>query len=565
MPAPTPSAVSRRALLARAALGAGALAVAGPLARGAAAALPGGAAALDVDGLRLAQVRVRGPRDAALLAGFDETHAVAGGVVDVLLWPGDEARLRRLGLEHRIVEPRADVRARATGLPVQPGERSAYRRLSDYTTDMVALASQHQGRARLITFPERSLEGRTVLGLEIADDVEAAATDGRPTFWVDGAHHSREWPSSEYSLMFAYDLLESFGTDERVTALLQRVKVVVVPVVNPDGFATSRDAVYATTPLDADVPWAVTGTMTGWRKNRRSFTGLLYGPAGTRSELNLDAHGVDPNRNYPFYWGGEGGGGDPTSQTYGGAEPFSEPEARNIAGLMKAQQVTAYLTNHTYGRLCMRPWGYTTHVSPDGPLQEELGARMCAFTGYRNQIGLSLYPTAGTSRDWSYGALRTLVYTFEHGTSFHPAYASTVPATYADNRRAWLLLAEAAADPAMHVVLTGRAVDATGAAVEGAKVVLSKTFRTPTADRFETGSGYAAYRVVADGGVEETVRSAARTGPDGTFVVHANPSTRPTVLQDGRPAEAWTVTVGGSVRQVVADRGARVPLGDLVV
>ena len=110
---------------------------------------------------------------------------------------------------------------------------------------------------------------------------------------------------------------------------------------------------------------------------------------------------------------------------------------------MKGQQVTAYLTNHTYGRLCMRPWGYTNHPSPDSDFQEDLGAQMCDYTGYSNQIGLSLYPTAGTSRDWSYGALRTIVYTFEHGSVFHPAYGANIPSTYALNRPAWLLLAEA--------------------------------------------------------------------------------------------------------------------------
>jgi hypothetical protein len=364
--------------------------------------------------------------------------------------------------------------------------------------------------------------------------------------------------------MFAHDLLES--REDRVLTLLSKLRIVVVPVVNADGFVTSREAVYATTPLDQDTPWAITGTMTGWRKNRRSYTGALYGPAGTRSELNLDAHGVDPNRNYPFFWGGEGGeGADPQSQTYGGAAPFSEPESRNIASLMKGQQVTAYLTNHTYGRLCMRPWGYTTQPSPDSAFQEELGARMCAFTKYTNQIGLSLYPTAGTSRDWSYGALRTIVYTFEHGSTFHPPYASTVPSTYELNRPAWLLLAEAAADPANHAVVRGRAVRPDGSPAAGEEVVLTKTFNTPTAAQFETSSDYSAYQTISTDGVQETIRTVARTRADGTFAVHCNPSTRPTVVQDGREPEAWTVVVGATTRQVVVDRGDDVDLGGFAV
>lgn len=552
--------LSRRDLLRRGAVTAGALAAA-PVVGGVRPAFGAVApTAVVADNLRYARVWAKTARQAAALASFDDTHAVnADGSAEFLLWPGDQRKLDALGVEYRIFTPAggAGVPAagRPSGLALQPGERKGYRVLADYATDMQALATRYPQQARMITFGEKSLEGRGVFGLEIADDIEAAQTDGRPTFWIDGAHHSREWPSAEYTLMFGYDLLESFGIDARISGLLSKIRVVLVPVVNVDGFVTSREAVYATTPADRDIPWAITGTMTGWRKNRRSYSGALYGPANTRSELNADAHGVDPNRNYPFFWGGEGGeAANPQSQTYGGAGPYSEPESRNIAGGMKATQVTAYLTNHTYGKLCMRPWGFTADPSPDNALQTDLGAAMCAYHKYKNQIGLSLYPTAGTSRDWSYGALRTIVYTFEHGNVFHPEYGANIPSTYAINRPAWLLLAEAAADPANHVVLTGRLVDAAGAPVVG-EITLSKTFKTQTAPEVLAKS---------HGGVEESILSRAVSRPDGTFEIHANPSTRPQTIMFGHPAEAWIVTAAGATRQVVADRGDRVDLGDLV-
>ena len=517
--------------------------------------------AVTADNLSFARVWARTPRQAAALAWFDETHAVhADGSIELLLWPGDRAKLDALGVQYQLFTPRDTApqaaAGRPSGLALQPGERTGYRVLGDYVTDLQALATKYPGQARLIKFPERSLEGRDVYGLEIANDIEAAQTDGRPTFWVDGAHHSREWPSCEYTLMFGYDLLESFGTDERITNLLGKLRVVVVPIVNVDGFITSREAVYATTAADRDIPWAITGTMTGWRKNRRSYTGAFYGPANTRSELNADAHGVDPNRNYPMYWGGEGGeGADPQSQTYGGAAPYSEPEARNISGGMKASQVTAYLTNHTYGKLCMRPWGFTRDPSPDDQFQTELGAAMCAYHKYTNQIGLSLYPTAGTSRDWSYGALRTIVYTFEHGSVFHPDYGANIPSTYAINRPAWLLLAEAAADPANHMVVAGRLVNAAGAPVAG-EITLSKTFKTPTVNEINAK---------VDDGVEESIVSKAVARADGTFEIHANPSTRPHAIMFGWPQETWTVSAGGFTTQVAGERGDRVDLGTVQI
>ena len=549
--------VDRRTFLRRSAY-AGLLVGAGPLATqtfGAAQATP-----VKADMAAFARVRPRSLKQAQALLAFDDTHRVhADGSMEMLLWPGDRARLDKLGVDYEVItsKPTAPAPGRTSGLPLQPGERAdGYRRLGDYYADMQMLATKHPKRARMVKLAEPTLEGRDMFALEIADDVVAAATDGRPTFFVDGVHHAREWPSSEYTIMFAFDLLESYGKQDRITKLLKKIRVVVVPVVNPDGFTHSREGL-AMERTEPEVALAAAGLDTYWRKNKRSLTGALYAAGGVTPYGNLDAHGTDPNRNYPFYWGGEGGGDDPTSQTYGGAAPYAEPEARNISGYLKAHQVTAYLTNHTSGQLCMRPWGYTADDSPDGEFQEALGERMCAFHEYRNQIGLSLYPTAGTSRDWSYGALRTIVYTFEHNQEFHPDYASEIPMTYALNRPAWLVLAEAAADPRNHGVVTGRVQGAPA----GATVTLTKSFKTPTAVEVDAKE---------DGGVAESVKTVAKVRRDGTFTVHANPSTRPTTIQDGRPKELWTVTITAPgrkkvVKKVFLDRGTKKDLGTIAL
>ena len=144
-----------------------------------------------------------------------------------------------------------------------------------------------------------------------------------------------------------------------------------------------------------------------------------------------------------------------------------------------------------------------------------------------------------------------------------------MPATYALNRPPWLLLAEAAADPANHGVVTGRVLDG-GRPVAGAVVELTKTFNTPTAEQFEKSNDYTAYRTTSTDGVSETILSRALTRADGTFEVHCNPSTRPTVVQDGRESETWTVQVSDgpqqlavATRDVLVGRGDRVDLGDL--
>ena len=58
-----------------------------------------------------------------------------------------------------------------------------------------------------------------------------------------GAHHAREWPSAEHTMEFAFDLLQSYQAgDARARDLLSRSRVILVPVVNVDGFKISRAA-----------------------------------------------------------------------------------------------------------------------------------------------------------------------------------------------------------------------------------------------------------------------------------------------------------------------------------
>src|SRR5688500_3274680 len=187
--------------------------------------------------LKLANVRIRSIEDELMLGSFDDTHAIpAPGLVEVLLWPGDQAKLEALGLDFEITvddvvardqaRQRAVADARPAAVPVAPGERTAYRRIADYNTDMTALAQAHPDLARTFVLPNLTLEGRAVYGIEIAANV--ARNDGRPVYHMDGCHHSREWPAGEMPMMFAFDLIAGYGKEPRTTDLLDRARVIIV-------------------------------------------------------------------------------------------------------------------------------------------------------------------------------------------------------------------------------------------------------------------------------------------------------------------------------------------------
>lgn len=530
---------SRRGFLGALGAALGGAALHHPAARGAVRSATGG------EPLRLALVHAPDSEAAWQLSGFDLTHARFGDELEVLLWPGDLERLEGLGLPFRVtvddLAARDSFRARmastsATSTAGLPGARSDYRTLADHEADMTAIAAAHPDLARIVELPHRTWEGRAVRALELAHDVNRS--DGRPTFYVDGLHHAREWPAGEHTIMFAFDIVAN-RNHPWLADLLERVRVLLVPVVNVDGFHHSRSA-----PVDAEFPTVLTGSGAYWRKNRRSL--LDDSEAGTGDHLADDptAYGVDNNRNYPFLWGGPGSGDAPLDQTYRGDDPRSEPETANVVALTASRQITSAISNHTSGEMVLRPWGHTWDDAPDEALLRDLGDQYGRLTGYHSWKGIQLYPTTGTTSDHLYGAFGALAYTFEHGAwGFHPPYGSEFLPTYSKVRKAFYEGLRAAADRSNHGVIRGRLVRA-GVANGTAEVSVEVVRDVPTW-----------------GGEEPLLQRVTHTAT-GVFEVAVTPSRAPLADIDPR----YSVRIGPGVRRRVSvGRGQVVDLGDIEV
>ena len=128
-----------------------------------------------------------------------------------------------------------------------PSGRTEYRDLADYNNEMTQLAKRYKNLVKPLTLKNKSIEGRTVRGIEITKN-PSKVNDGKPVFLMVGAHHAREWPSAEHAMEFAYDLLENRRTDDRARKVVKNARTIIVPVVNVDGFEISRNAA----PTDGD-------------------------------------------------------------------------------------------------------------------------------------------------------------------------------------------------------------------------------------------------------------------------------------------------------------------------
>ncbi|MCK5927738.1 MAG: hypothetical protein KAG80_06010 [Nocardioides sp.] len=485
--------------------------------------------------------------------GLDLTEHAGHDYVEVVLHSAtDRAQLLAAGLTYDVEIP--DLVARSLEVwktdeayadsVVQsplPSGREGYRTLEDYDADMADLAERFPKIVKMFELPHPTLDGRIVSGVEIGAGVNGPDT-GKPTFVLMGLHHAREWPSGENAMEFAIDLAEGYGKDKRTTKLLKKGRVVVVPVVNADGFDLSRtDGEFVDLrALDGGGTVSILGTPghAYMRKNCRLIDGVDT-PDGTCA-LQVTTNGgfllgVDLNRNYGGFWGGPGAAATtpnlteveagPLDPTYRGAAPFSEPETQNIQELVRSRQVTMLISNHTFGNLILRPNGVApSTIGPDGlPVGDspdekglkKVGAKMAAQNGYSNQHGWQLYDTTGTTEDWSYNATGGYGYTFEIGPDeFHPPFEDVVDqylgaGEYAGkgNREAYFIALKHAVDTKYHGVLKGKAP-------KGATIRLRKDFDSPT----------------WDSSFEDFVDSSITVGKKGKFSWIVNPSTRPVVM-----------------------------------
>jgi hypothetical protein len=469
-------------------------------------------------------------------------HGTASTVQVVLHGDEDARRLRAAGFRYTVriadlaqraeANRRADTRyAAATARSGLPSGRTSYRRLFDYELEIKQLARTYPSMVRTFVLPYRTVEGRDVAGLEIATNARNTA-DGKPVFLNMGVHHAREWPSGEHAMEWAYELLTGYGRQARTTSLVRASRNIVIPVVNPDGFVVSREAL----PLgdfsvfDYEMK----------RKNCNPADSPAQGqggvcPANPAGRLR----GTDVNRNYGGFWGGNGASPLWSSDTFRGGAPFSESETRNVRDLISRRQITNLVTNHTYSNLLLRPPGVLATRPPlDEPVYRALGARMAGHNGYSNIPSYGLYDTTGSTEDWSFWNTGGLGFTFEIGpTEFHPPYATGVVAEYlglapaagagrGGNRAAYLEMLASTVDPALHSTLTGTAP-------RGWTLRVHKEFVTPTSPVIAPGGA------VGDPILYEDVLDSTRTAPGGRFRWAVNPSTRPYVAgRLGRDAVA---------------------------
>jgi carboxypeptidase T len=339
-------------------------------------------------------------------------------------------RLRRKGFTvQRVRVPKrlrhVRPRARASDFP---GADSTYHNYAEMSSEIQTTAAQFPSIVSRFSLGN-SQEGRAIWAVKISDNV--GTDEAEPEVLFTAGQHAREHLTIEMALYLLREFTSRYGTDPRITNIVNTRETYIVFNVNPDG-------------SEYDI---ASGSYRMWRKNRQPNAGS-------------SAVGTDLNRNWSFQWGCCGGSsGTFSSETYRGASPFSAPETQRVRDFINSrvigtQQIKAHIDFHTYSELVLWPYGYTTaNTAPgltadDQAMLSTLGRQMAATNGYTPEQASDLYIADGTIDDWAWGVHHIPSYTFEmYPTTSNPGFYppdEVINREVTRNREAVLMLEEAA-------------------------------------------------------------------------------------------------------------------------
>eukprot|EP00928_Gymnodinium_smaydae_P047534 TRINITY_DN31729_c0_g1_i1.p1 TRINITY_DN31729_c0_g1~~TRINITY_DN31729_c0_g1_i1.p1 ORF type:complete len:451 (-),score=79.20 TRINITY_DN31729_c0_g1_i1:19-1323(-) len=258
----------------------------------------------------------------------------------------------------------------------------SYRSLADLEQRLEAIAGDSGGIATFSSLQQKSVLGNHIRSITIQGK---DWTTGDARVVVTCQLHAREWLAG-MSCAYAAESAASLAQSD--AEWLKKAQLVIVPVVNPDGF------LYSST------------SDRFWRKNRNE-------------KVDTSCVGVDLNRNFDVdFAGASATSNDACDIEFHGPSARSEPESKAVDALLSSK-THVHLDVHTFGCDVMGPWGYTNTAYKEKSLADKVGGGITAAMksvnsqAYKYGTGGALtYLASGMISDYS-SSKGALGYTIE--------------------------------------------------------------------------------------------------------------------------------------------------------
>ncbi|MEU5756700.1 M14 family zinc carboxypeptidase [Streptomyces sp. NPDC047829] len=385
---------------ARSILAVGALLIGGASFAPIAQAQPADPATPDAEEVKVFRAEVTQEQVPLLLAAGQDGHELSERVpdqgtatVEVYLTDGQAEKLEKqgVGLAEHALSARAERRVEAAA----DGVFRPYSGSGGLREEILRTAQENPGLTKVVSIG-KTVKGQDILALKLTKNAKRSKDGSKPSVLYMSNQHAREWITPEMTRRLMHHYLDKYDQDRRIKKLVDSTEMWFLLSANPDGYDYTFE--------DTDNRL--------WRKNLRDNNG--DGTIGT-------GDGVDLNRNFAYKWGydDEGSSPNPTSQTYRGDGPNSEPETQALDAFQKRIGFTYGINYHSAAELLLYGVGWQVATNtPDDVLYKALAGTPdnSAIPGYHPQVSSELYTTNGEADGHAANVNGTAMFTPEMST-----------------------------------------------------------------------------------------------------------------------------------------------------
>jgi hypothetical protein len=332
--------------------------------------------------------------------GFDvhgERAGAAGFKVDLILTPQQRAKLARQGIKTKLTRVKGGQTVQQFAAAQAENGFEVWRSWDEpggFRDQMHEIARENPQIAKLVNIGT-TIQGREMLALKLTQGARGQQDGSRPAVLYSATQHAREWIAGEVDRRLMNYFIDRWRANDReIRKLLQTTELWFVPVANPDGYQFTFDEERL------------------WRKNLRDNNGDGQITVGD---------GIDLNRNFPnhFNYDEEGSSSIPSSETYRGTGPVSEPETEALKGLLDRIGFEFQVNYHSVGEWLLYAEGWQIGTpTADDPIYFALSGNLDEPAVEDFHPGLSsdvLYVTNGETTDYAHAVTGALAWTPELG------------------------------------------------------------------------------------------------------------------------------------------------------
>ncbi|MCX5334995.1 M14 family metallopeptidase [Streptomyces sp. NBC_00140] len=333
----------------------------------------------DPNEIKVFRAEVTSQQVPLLLAAGQDGHELSEQVpakgtatVEVYLSDQQADKLEKQGVDltEHTLSAKAEKRVEAAA----DGVFRPYSGAGNIKEEILRTGQQNPGLTKVVSIG-KTVTGQDILALKLTKNAKKTKDGAKPSVLYMSNQHAREWITPEMTRRLLHHYVDNYKSDKRIKKIVDSTELWFVISANPDGYD------YTFQGDDSRL----------WRKNLR--------------DNNADGtiaigDGVDLNRNFSYKWGydNEGSSPTPTSETYRGTTPGSEPETKAIDAFQKRIGFTYGINYHSAAELLLYGVGWQVATdTPDDVLYKSLAGTPdnSAIPGYRPQVSSELYTTNG--------------------------------------------------------------------------------------------------------------------------------------------------------------------------